>query len=308
MINFKKLIFAPLFLISFLTLIYLTTPLFRSYDFIFSLSLNTLITLIYISVLISFSSLLFILLATIAEDWRISLSTAIIGSAIAFVFMDPVFAVIFAVAIFISFLLSNLSLDVALKSYLNFQPSSLLGPPARHLSGLLILTICIVYFFSTSKIIAQNGFQIPDSLIDTAIKMAPLPTTGTQTEQANLPQITGEQIELLKKNPDLIKQSGLDPKILDSLANSSKTSLAPQELSNNLIKQTVKDQVQNFLKPYLGFVPAVLAILLFLTFQFLVSILNLLIYPLLWLIFLILEKTGFVKFETEQRTVKKMVV
>ncbi|MDD5147568.1 MAG: hypothetical protein PHV63_03440 [Candidatus Daviesbacteria bacterium] len=308
MVNFKKLIFAPLFLISFLTLIYLTTPLFRSYDFIFSLSLNTLITLIYISVLISFSSLLFILLATIAEDWRISLSAAIIGSATTFVFMDPAFAVIFAVAIFISFLLSNLSLDVALKSYLNFQPSNLLGPSIRYLSGLLILTICIVYFFSTSKIIAQQGFQIPDTLIDTALKLTPLPQSTNQTEQTNLSQLSPEQLDLLKKNPELLRQSGLDPKILESLTNPKKITQPQASLTNDLIKQTVKDQIQNFIKPYTNFIPAGLAVLLFFTLQFFTSILNLLIYPLLWLTFFILEKTGFIKFEVEQRTVRKMVI
>jgi len=296
MILIKKLIFVPLFLISLTLLIHQITPLLASYDFIFSLSLNTLITLINISILISLSSLLFILCATIAADWRISLSAAIIGSAITFIFMDPAFAVIFTVAIFISFLLSNLNLDVALKSYLNFQPSSLLSPPIRHLSGLLILAICIVYFFSTSKIIGQNGFQIPDSLIDTAIKMVPLPETNTQTEQANLPQITGEQIELLKKNPELLKQSGLD-----------NITQPPASLTNDLIKQTAKDQIQNFIKPYINFVPAGLAVLLFFTLQFFTSILNLLIYPLLWLTFFILEKTGFVKFTTDMRPVKKMV-
>ncbi len=251
---------------------------------------------------------MFILLSTIAQDWKISIPFAIIGSLVPFIFTDISLAVVFAIGIFLSFLLSNLSLDVALKSYLNFQPSSLLGPPIRHLSGLLILAICIVYFLSSNQIIAQNGFQIPDSLIDTAIKLAPLPEVNTQTEQVNLSRMTTEQIDLLKKNPDLLKQSGLDPKMLDSLTNPQKIIQAPANLIQDTIKQTVKDQIQNFIKPYMNFIPAGLTILLFLTLQSLVSMINLLIYPLLWLIFLILEKTGFVKFETEQRLIKKMVV
>lgn len=307
MVILKKLTFAPLFLVSFLTLIYLINPLFKSYDFIFSLALSTLIVLVNISLLISLSSLLFIVLATIAQDWRISMPLSIIGSAVPFIFLDSSLAFVFATGIFLSLLLSNLNLDVALKSYLNFQPSSLLGPPIRHLSGLLILAICIVYFFSASKIIAQNGFQIPDSLIDTTLQLTTSSLPNIQTEQASLPQITPEQLDLLRKNPELLRQSGLDPKILESLTNPQKNQ-PPANLANNLIKQTVKDQIQNFIKPYISFVPVGLAILLFLTLQFFTSITNLFIYPLLWLLFLILEKTNFIKFETEQRTVRKMVV
>lgn len=307
MILLKKLTFAFLFLISFIFLIYLITPLFKSYDFIFSLSLDTLINLIIISLLISLSSLLFILLVTTAQDWRLSIPVAVIGSMIPFGFIDPSLSIIFAVGVFVSLLLSNLNLDVALKNYLSFQPTSLLGPPIRHLTGLLILIICVVYFFSASKIIAQNGFQIPDSLVGAAIKMVPLPETNTQTGQGNLPQVSKEQLDLLKKNPELVRQSGFDPQILENLTPQSIIQ-APINAANKLIEQTVKDQIQNFIKPYINFVPAGLAILLFLTLQSLTSIINLLIYPLLWLIFLILEKTGFVRFEVEQRPVKKLVV
>jgi len=215
---------------------------------------------------------------------------------------------VFTIGIFLSLLLSNFNLDVVLKSYLNFQPSKLLGPPVRRLSGLLILTICIVYFFSTSKIINQNGFQVPDSLIETAIKMAPLPEANIPTEQMNLPQITGEQLELLKQNPELLRQSGLDPQVLENLTTSQENIQAPVNLTNQLIEQTVKDQVQNFIKPYQNFIPAGLAILVFLTLQSFTSMLNLLIYPFLWITFFVLEKTGFVKFEIEQRPVKKMVI
>lgn len=306
MILVKKLTFAFLSLISFIFLIYLINPLFKSYDFIFSLSLDTLINLIIISLLISLSSLLFTLLITFAQDWRVSIPVAIIGSMIPFAFIDPSLSIVFAVGIFVSLLLSNLNLDVALKNYLSFQPTSLLGPPIRHLTGLLILAICIVYFFSASKIIAQNGFAIPDSLISTAMKIAPLPEINTQTE-TNLPQISKEQLDILKKNPELVRQSGFDPQILENLTTQSIIQ-SPINAANKIIEQTVKDQIQNFIKPYINFVPAGLTILLFLTLQSLTSLLNLLIYPLLWLLFSILEKIGFVKFEIEQRPVKKLIV
>ncbi|MDO8573811.1 MAG: hypothetical protein Q7R77_03605, partial [Candidatus Daviesbacteria bacterium] len=293
----KKLIFAPFFLIILGLFFYQLTPLLESYDFIFSLSSDTLIQLITISAFVSLSSLLFTVFATIASSWKLVLPVVLIGAIISLVFLPMPLGLIFVAAIFVSLLLTYVSLDNALKSYLTFQPSTLLGPSIKHLSGFLILSFCLVFFLTTSRIIAQNGFQIPDTLIDTALKMTPLPT-----EQAQLPTINPDQLELLKQNPNLLKQSGLDPKILDTL------NQAPADLIKDTIKQTVKDQIQGFIKPYQSFIPAILAVLLFLTLQSLTSILNLLVPPLLWLIFLILEKTGFIKFETEQRTVKKMVV
>ena len=128
-----------------------------------------------------------------------------------------------------------------------------------------------------------------------------------QAEQTNLPQITPDQLDLLKKNPELLKQSGLNPKMLESLTTTQKNQ-SPTSVTDTLIRQTLKDQIQNLIKPYIGFVPAGLAVLLFLTLQFFISIMNLFIYPLLWVIFFLLEETGFIKFETEQRPVRKMVV
>lgn len=118
--------------------------------------------------------------------------------------------------------------------------------------------------------IAEAGFQIPDSLIDTALKMTPLDAASDQ--------------------------------------NSILTQLPVAELMRDTIKQTIKDQIQGFIKPYINFIPAILTVLLFLTLQSLTSLLNILVYPLLWLIFFILEKTGFVTFTTEMRPVKKLIV
>ncbi len=159
-----------------------------------------------------------------------------------------------------------------------------------------------------NQVIAKKGFQVPDSLIDTALKMSPVnrPQDETST-QTQLPNITPEQIALLKQNPDLLKQSGLDPKILDTLSQPQTTS-NPQNLTQQLVKQAVKDQVQNIIKPFISFIPVVLAVLLFFTLQFFTSIINIFISPLLSLTFLILEKTGITHYEIEQREVKKLVI
>ncbi|MBI2086247.1 hypothetical protein HYT74_02815 [Candidatus Daviesbacteria bacterium] len=306
----KKLALAPFFLIVFAILVSKLLPFLKSYDFIFSLSLNTFIDLLVLVALISLSSFLFILFATLSQDLKFTLPASFLFALVPLIFLDSSIALILAVAVFVSLLLTSLNLDASLKSYLTFQPGSLLGPATRHLSGFLILSFCIVYFLSSSKIIAQNGFQIPDSLIDTALSFSMPATPNNQLEQAqtNLPQITPEQLDLLKKNPDLLRQSGLDPKILDSLSNPQKSTQSPVNLTNDLIKQTVKDQIQGFLKPYLSFIPAILAVLLFLALQSLSSILNLLVYPLLSATFYILEESGFIRYEIEQRPVKKLVV
>lgn len=255
MLRAKKLIFAPVFLIIFTIFIYQLSLILKSYDFVFSLSINTLIQLIILSALIFLSSLTFVLFATFANNWKLILPIGILASLIPFAFWNMSLSAVFAVGISVSLLLA----------YLTFNPTALLGPAVRHLSGLLILSFCLVYFLSASKIIAQNGLQIPDSLIDTALKFSS-PTSPN--------------------SPDLLQLS----------------------IPPDLLKQTVKDQLQGLIKPYQGFVPASLAVMLFLTLQSLTSILNLLIYPLLWVTFFILEKTGFVKFEVEQRPVKKLIV
>lgn len=310
MLIFKKLILAPFFAVIFALLVYQLLPFLKSYDFVFSLSLNTFINLLVLSALISLSSFLFILFASLSQNLKITLLASLLFALVPLLFLDTSLALILAVAVFISLLLTSLNLASSLKSYLTFQPGALLGPAVRQLSSLLILSFCVVYFLSSSKLVAQNGFQIPDSLIDTALKFSMPATPNNQLEQvqASLPQITPEQLDLLKKNPDLLRQSGLDPKILDALDKSTKSTKVSEQLTTDLVKQTVKDQFQNIIKPYVSFIPAILTALLFLTLQSLTSILNLLIYPLLSATFYLLEKSGFIRYEIEQRPVKKMVV
>lgn len=290
----KKLIFAPFFLLVLGILTVQLNPLFRSYDFIFSLSPTTLLQLVTLTGLILLSSFSFVLFASLAGGWKIVLPVSILGSAIPFLLTQSALGMILSVGVLVSLLLTYLAVENTLKSYLNFEPASLFGPSIRHLSTILILVVSLTYFLSISQVIQQAGFQIPDSLIDQALKLTPLPEETNQPQKQSVqPQLNKEQVDLLKQNPDLLKQYGLD---------------SPQNLLTDTLKQTIKEQLQNIIKPYLGIIPAILAVLLFLILQSIISILNLLIYPLLWVTFLILEKTGFVKFVVEQRSVKKLIV
>lgn len=301
MLVLKKLIFAPFFLVFFAILLSQLSPLVKSYDFIFSLSLNSLFQLIIISILVILTSFPFVLFASFSLTWKYFLPIGVLAAIIPFFFLETSLAIVLAVAFFVCLLITFVGLDNALNTYLSFSPAAIFGPSIRNLGGLLILSICLVYFLSSNKIIAEKGFQIPDSLINTALKLAPQPQLE-ETSTPSLPQISPQQLELLRNNPDLLKQSGIDPKILDSVGKPT------QNIANDLIGQTVKKQVQDLIKPYIGFVPAILAVLLFFTLQSVTTVISLLIHPLLWIVFYVLEKTGFIKFTVEQRSVKKMVI
>jgi hypothetical protein len=62
------------------------------------------------------------------------------------------------------------------------------------------------------------------------------------------------------------------------------------------------------LKPYMTYIPGFLALMFFFAVNSIVALLGLLVSPLLWLLYLIFEKTGFIKFEITTREVKNMVV
>lgn len=310
MVIFKKLIFAPFFLIVFALLVLNLAPILSSYDFIFSLSAATFIQLIIIAILAILSSFLFTVFMVLSQDWKLIIPVIILSSILTVVVIPSALAVIWSVIILVCLLLISIMLDKTLKKYLNFQPTKLFSPIIKQLSGLLILSFCLIYFLSTSQLISQQGFTIPDSLIDTALKMSP---TSIPEEPSNpsvqVPSIDPDQIELLKKNTQLLQQYGLNPQMLDSLTNPSNLTQTPlTTVTNDLIKQTVKEQVDNLLKPYLGFIPIILALALFLTLKSLTSLISIFIPPLLWIIFLILEKTGFIHFEVTQRPVRKMVI
>ena len=256
--SFKKLTFAPFFLISLAFLLFQLKANLGSYDLIFSISLETLKNLLIFSALISLSSFLFVLFISLSNDWRVILPIGIIAFILPPLVINLSLGLIISLGTAISLTIIFFTLSKKLKTYLNFEPASLLGPSIRGLAGLLILVFYFGYFFSINKVITEKGFQIPESLIDSAINLVPADTS----------------------------------------------SLLPQDV----IKQTLQTQVQTMIKPYLSFVPAGLAVLFFILLQSLTSIINLLIHPLLFITFYILEKTKFISFTEEQRTVRKMVV
>ncbi len=317
--TFKKLIFTPLFLLSLAAVFYQLNPFLKSADLIFSFSTDTFIKIILICFAILLSGIFFTILSALALDFKLIIPVILISSLIPFVFLSTSLAVVASVLIGVSLLISFIGLENKMKSYLTFQPTTLFNPSIKQLCGLLIISLSLVYYLSVNSEIQKNGFQIPDSLIDTAINLTPKDSNfqGFKAEKiAQLPQLSEDQIKLLKQNPELLKQFGIDPKTLDSLnissapTNTAKNSTKPSVASgiNDLLKKTIKDQFQTILKPFQSFIPAILALLFFFSLQAFVAILSIFLSPLIWLIFYVLEKTKFITFTTEMREVKKMVI
>lgn len=305
----KKLIFAPLFLIIFGLLIFQLNSYFSSYDFIFSMSLETLKQFIIFSSLTLLSSLTFTLFASFAYDGRFIVPVVILASLMPLLFVPTSLAIILLIGILLSSYLVYLTLENTLKTYLTFDPSSLFGPSIRNLSFLLIVCFSIAYYLSVNPVIQKSGFQIPESLLNSALNFIPrsqIPAKSETPQPQN--QIPKEQLELLKKNPELLKQYGLDPGILDTLDQPQNSSTSTSSVTDQFLKKTLKDQLDKFLKPFVSYIPIFLGFLFFITLQSITSFLNLFIYPLLWIIFYLLEKSGFIKFTIEMRPVRKMIV
>ncbi len=302
--NVKKLVFAPIFLVFFGIFSYELAYTLSLPNLAFSFDMGILVQLLVLAFSAVLASLLLVVFAALAFDWRIVAPINLVAAILVLIFISSTPGLIAAVATFLILCAVYLMLERKLKSYLDFKPTTLFKPDVKSLARFLILISAVTYYLMISADIAKNGFQLPDSLIDSVIKLTPgLNNSDLQSQQ--LPQIPQDQIDLLKKNPQLLKQYGLDAKALDQFSSTQNNS-KPQQTSS--VKQLIKDQIQNMVKPYQGFIAPLLAILFYFSLTFFSSIFSLLISPLIWLIFLILEKTKFITFSEEQRTVKKMVV
>lgn len=220
----------------------------------------------------------------------------------------------FAVFQIIFLLINYFNVKKTLLTYLDFRPNLLFNPHIKQLAGLLIIILSINYYLAVSSQIKLNGFQIPDSLIDAALKFTPqtnLPVQGFKDNKlAQLPSLTPEQIELLKQNPELLKQYGVDPSVLNNIPTPQATNQTAQVANQGtkLLKPLLKGQLQKIIDPYLKYLPLLLTLLLFLTLHSFISVGYLILPAIIWMIFYLLEVTKFITFTTETRLVKKMIV
>ncbi len=310
----KKLLFAPLFL----TALFITLNLFLSFtkstDFIFSLDLSTFYQLLGLITAILITALFFVTFCVLAQSLELVIPVIFISGLIPFLQLPIPQALVFAIILFIFLLLNYLNIKKTLTDYLDFKPSKLFSPQIKQLAGFLIILLLVNFYITINTQIKLKGFEIPSSLIDTALKFTPqtnLPVEGIKNQKiTQFPTITPEQLELLKKNPELLKQYGIDPSILSNIPSpkpSDKTTV-PENQSTELLKPLIKTQLQKMIDPYLNYLPLLLTLLLLLTLNSFLSLLGLFVPIFVWIIFYILEATKFITFTTETRQVKKLVI
>lgn len=264
--------------------------------------MEVVIQAILLLIFLLLSSLFFIIFATLANDFKLVIPVSALAALISLIFTPLPASLILGGGFFLSFLLSSFFLQKKLAVYFTFQPTSLLLPSIKQTIFSLLIVSSVAFYFSINTEIKQNGFKIPSSLIDTSLKFLPeqqLPQLDNSASQIN---ISPDQLKLLKQNPELIKQYGLDPNILDQVTSTQTLT------SQDLIKPMVEAQLENFIKPYINLIPIISTLIFFFTLQSLASLFSIFLNPILWFIFWTLEKSEFVRFETEQREVKKLVV
>lgn len=316
MVIIKKLIFAPAFLLTFWGFCYQLIPYLQNPSLIISFASDSLSQLIILSLLLLSSGVFFVIFATLALDPKFILPVILLAA------MAPLPLISFPLSFVLSagFLLFlgvvYFLLERKLQTYLTFQANFLLIPSIKQLVTLTLLVASLAFYLASDSDISQNGFKIPDSIIDMSLKFAPSEADVIRQAGLDLNQTGGQeslltpaQIELLKQNPEMLKQYGIDPKMLDTLTQTQAKTQTPAKIDTQaLLKPMIQNQIQSLIKPYLKYLPFILTGLFFITLQSATSLLGIILPLAIWLIFDLLEKTGFTKFEVEMREVKKLMV
>lgn len=298
----KKLILTPLLLLSLIWFYQQLSFFYSNPNLFFSLDADILVKELLLVLSLVLSGIFFISTGTLAQDWKIIAPLTLVLSLIPFLFIPFPLSIYLMVGTLISLNLSFLLLSNKLKTYLTFGPATLLGGPTKTVVTILILVASVALILVSQDSIKKDGFKVPDSIIDTALKFAPQEDLESDGKTSVLSQVTPEQISLLKQNPQLLKQYGITVEDLDSLT-------APKQGSNNsIIKLAVTSQLNNMIKPYQSFIPWFLGLVFFVTLQFWASMIGFFTPLILIFIFWALSKAGVTKFIEETRTVKKLVV
>lgn len=289
MLMFKKLFFAPFFLlVLFITLIY-STPILGNISLLLSLDLSALIPIIVISLGVLLSGLLFAVFVTFCQDIRLILIVALLGSLLPLFQGFSATSLIEVFGLAFSFFMIAFVLQNKLNHYLNFQPTVLLIPSIKNIATILCLTLSFAYFFAVRTTIQTHGIQIPDNVINPLMQFSnPLSSDSTASEITNQLQ---EQ-----DSASMLSQLG------SGALNSALTD------AQQTAKTTLENQINQEAKTYEPLISATLALLFFLTINSTAALLAFLLYPTIWLLFKLLEEIEFSKFVVEMREVKKLVV
>lgn len=292
----KKSIFGVLFFISFVVMLYeVKQVLTQSLD-LFSLDLKNYLPYLTFSAVTLLAGLLFVIFVTFSQDWKLITAVLLLSNLGCFLFFPAPFSFLLALGFLSLYAFSYVVLDNKLKTYLTFQASTLLSPSVNSLARLFIVLVSVVYFLSTTAGFNPQTWQVPDSLVD---------MVSSFTNQAVTPNtaqsIPSTQLNLFKQNPELLRQFGINIDQLDNLT-------TPATNTGNVLRNSIKQQLKRVFNPYLGYLPLLLAFLFFISLSSVVSLLAILTPVVVWLIFWVLDKTGFTRFEKTTREVQKLVV
>lgn len=272
-------------------------------------------------------SLSYSLFVTFTQSFKYILPFSLLISPAPFLFFSLNISLILMIGFLIISILAFLNFQTNLKTYINFKPVEILNSPIRILNTLIVLLLSFAFYFHTNYIIQTEGFKLPEPLIDWAIdlslKQNNPPVLG-ERYLAQIPSLTPEQLEVLKQNPQILESYGLNPDDLDQYVKNmpsnqqaspnqnavtlNPSSIMPQANLKDVIKAQISNSLDAAIKPYLFAIPIILAFMLYSFTSLILWLLSFLISPILILIFYILEKSDFIKFETEMREVKKIVI
>jgi hypothetical protein len=328
---FKKLFFAFPFLIFFFLMLLAFKPLIEKYyQIFFSFDLQSLFVFIILTALVVLSSIFYVTFIVISQKWEYVIPTIVIASLMPILIVPINLGIVLMLGFLIVLSLIYYQIIFKLKSYINFDPKTLLSPFIKSLNLLIILVITVTLFFYLNTEVKNNGFKLPDSVFNMALKISmsglkqqasiiSSPSTKVGNQTTNKSQsfsLTKEQLDLLKQNPELLKQYGIDPSVLNDPAllssvkvgETQNSEIGMVEPNNDLMKIILKDQFQKIIQPYMKFIPLFLIMLFFFSITFFLSIISLIVTPFVALLFNLLKQTGFVKYEQVMTPVDKLIV
>lgn len=297
----KKIIFGLLFLASISALIYAYKLVLSSYLDVYFKAYGGLYEFGLISILIILASLFFCLFVTFSQSFKYAGPLALLGSLSSFLFLTTNLSMVVGICLFLSLTLVYFNLQTMLKSYITFQPASLLNGPIKLLNTFILFSLAFGYFLNANSIIQTQGFKIPEAIINWSVDLT-LRMQGTQ------------DLNLLKQNPDILKQLGINPNDLGSMPQSqNKDSVKvvpslPGINGRDIMNAQTGNMLDLVLKPYIFAVPFILTVMFYSYPSFILWVISIFLSPIILFIFYLFEKSGFVKFEKEMREVKKMVV
>ncbi|MCL5784060.1 MAG: hypothetical protein M1142_01735 [Patescibacteria group bacterium] len=310
---FKRIVFGLPFLLCFFIFSYELNLLLQDPSNL--LSIPSLMRAGVMMVSLVTSSFFFIIFATLAFSWLIVLPIILLASLPPLLFTSVPLSYTLSSGFLLSLCFSYFLLERKMENYFSFQPTALLIPPIKQLITIILLVASFGLYLTSSSEIANHGFTIPQSFVNTGTQlllgqqgMSSLNNLGFNdasilNSQSN--EVT-QQLQTLTQNPTLLQQLGVDPALLNQLINSN-TPSKPQK-SQSPATDMIEQQINTMIKPYLHYLPLFYAGLFFISLWFFVFFLDIFLYLPLWLLFLILEQTGFIRYVPEMKEVKKLAL